>query len=77
MLPEAPPNYGKEFSEPIEASVALLYFTKDYMSRRDFKYSTAEGIRSAFKYHFQKLGCQGDFWREDGEGGYVGNPVYV
>ncbi|KAG0051948.1 hypothetical protein BGZ83_003167 [Gryganskiella cystojenkinii] len=77
LLPVEPPEYDKAFSKPIEASpVALLQFLVNYMSKRDYRYSSAEGIRSAFKDHFQKLGCQGNYWRENGKGGYEGNPVF-
>lgn len=77
ILPVEPPEYEQAFNKPIEASpVALLQFIMNYMAKGDYKYATAEGIRSSFKDHFQKLGCQGDYWREDGKGGYEGNPVH-
>jgi len=76
-LPSWPPDYHLAFEQPNEASpIALLQFVVNYMNNGDLKYATAEGIRSAFKDHFQNLGCQGDYWREDGRGGYVGNPVH-
>ncbi|KAF9416291.1 hypothetical protein BGZ94_010256 [Podila epigama] len=76
-LPTDPPEYDQAFNKTIEASpVALLQFIVHYMAKGACKYATAEGIRNAFEDHFQRLGCQGDFWREDGKGGYEGNPVY-
>lgn len=77
QIPEGLQDYDKAFSKPIEASpIALLQFTVNYLSKADYKYSTAEQIRSSFKDHFRNLGCQGNYWKDDGNGGYVGNPVF-
>ena len=40
-------------------------------------HKTAEAIRSAFKQYFEEsFGCQGDFWKREESGGFVGNPVF-
>ncbi|KAF7982023.1 hypothetical protein HWV62_30272 [Athelia sp. TMB] len=42
------------------------------------KFSTAEGIRSAFKSYFERVhGCQGDYWRFNSQQNcWEGNPVF-
>ncbi|KAF9984407.1 hypothetical protein BGZ65_000445 [Modicella reniformis] len=56
---------------------ALIAFVAHKCDLVDTSYKTAEAIHSSFKQHFRDhLKCQGDFWRQDVNGQWIGNPVH-
>ncbi|KAF8825648.1 hypothetical protein HHX47_DHR6000236 [Lentinula edodes] len=58
--------------------MALRLLTAYKCDHQGNKFSTAEGIRSAFKDYFERvLGCQGEFWKFNSHSDeWEGNPVF-
>ncbi|KAJ3728928.1 hypothetical protein C8R42DRAFT_750386 [Lentinula raphanica] len=58
--------------------MALRLLTAYKCDHQGLKFSTAEGIRSAFKDYFERvLGCQGEFWKFNFHSlEWEGNPVF-
>ncbi|KAJ7221991.1 hypothetical protein C8J57DRAFT_1253744 [Mycena rebaudengoi] len=58
--------------------LALRAFTAYKCEHLKRGFSTAEGVRSAFKDYFERvLGCQGEFWKYNGHTKkWEGNPVF-
>ncbi|KAJ3759479.1 hypothetical protein EV360DRAFT_69470 [Lentinula raphanica] len=58
--------------------MALRLLTAYKCDHQGNKFSTAEGIRSAFKDYFERvLGCQGEFWKFNSHSHeWEGNPVF-
>ncbi|KAJ3752488.1 hypothetical protein EV360DRAFT_88707 [Lentinula raphanica] len=58
--------------------MALRLLTAYKCDHQGLKFSTAEGIRSAFKDYFERvLGCQGEFWKFNSHSlEWEGNPVF-
>jgi hypothetical protein len=60
-----------------QTPTALLAFVAFKCEHSGYSYKTAEGIRSAFKQYFRDtFQCQGEEWRLDFSGQWVGNPVF-
>ncbi|KAI0060282.1 hypothetical protein BV25DRAFT_1917898 [Artomyces pyxidatus] len=59
-------------------AIALRMFVSQKCEREGRGYSTAEAVRAAFKYHFEReMGCQGSIWKLNrNTGDWEGNPVF-
>jgi hypothetical protein len=72
-----PQEFQTAFDDVKEFTPAALYAFVSYLcNNKQFSYKTAEGIRSAFKNHFDEKGFKGEDWRETSPGVWQGNPVF-
>ncbi|KAF9960864.1 hypothetical protein BGZ65_011608 [Modicella reniformis] len=61
----------------VQTPTALLAYAAFKCEITKFSFKTAEAIQSALKRYFRdELGCQGEFWRQDSNGQWIGNPVF-
>ncbi|KAI0056179.1 hypothetical protein BV25DRAFT_1921184 [Artomyces pyxidatus] len=83
-VPDGDPSLGREkfvdaFDKLSEyTAVALLLYTVYKCDEQGNGFATAEGVRAAFKQHFERaLGCQGNTWSLNSTTGkWEGNPVF-
>lgn len=70
-------EYRDAFLSVKACTPSALYIYVSYLcDKKKYTYKTAEGVRSAFKNHFDDMGFKGDDWKETCPGVWQGNPVF-